>query len=169
MVTAHSGTITVDKAPGGGARFQVCLPCAGRDAEDRASNIGQEDAESRGRVLIVDDEPEIRQILVEFLDVTGLTIEVAASGQEARDRIAAQDYDAVLCDLRMPGLDGPALYAEVGKQRPELLSRFIFATGDVLSDSGRKFLNESGRPCLEKPLMPEQVRRIVLQVVEHGR
>jgi CheY-like chemotaxis protein len=66
----------------------------------------------------------------------------------------------------MPEMDGPALYAAVGRSRPQLQARFIFATGDLLSAGSRQFLETSGRPCLEKPFQPDQVRRLVAQTLE---
>jgi CheY-like chemotaxis protein len=70
-------------------------------------------------------------------------------------------YDAILCDLRMPDLDGEALYAWVAAERPDLCARTAFVTGDALSPSAAAFLARCGRPALEKPLAPGEVRRLV--------
>ena len=67
-------------------------------------------------------------------------------------------YDAILCDLRMPDLDGPALYRELTAQRPELLSRIVFMTGDTLGGDMSGFLTDTGVRVLEKPLDPAGVR-----------
>jgi len=172
MVTAHGGSLTVENLPkdgplGGGACFRITLPAAGAEVVATPEEAPADD--SPGRVLLVDDEPEICELLIDFLEDSGLEIETAGSGQEALQRIAERDFDVILCDLRMPGMDGPALFGEVARERPAMISRFIFGTGDLLSDSSRQFLKDCNRPFLEKPFMPEQVRRLVKQVVRRNR
>jgi signal transduction histidine kinase/CheY-like chemotaxis protein len=169
VVTAHGGTISVDEAEGGGARFVIRLPrlhgaLAGPDQSDPDPRTTP-----AARVLVVDDEPGIGEIVVDFLRSGGLEAEAVTSGEDALDRLENGTFDAVICDLRMPGLDGSALYHEVGRRRPELLERFIFATGDQFSETTRRFLMASGRPCLDKPLLPEQVLRIVTSVLNLKR
>ena len=167
MVTAHGGSLTVDNLPDGGACFRIRLPASGTETAEAPAEAPADD--SPGRVLLIDDEPEICELLIDFLEDSGLQIETAASGQDALRLIGARDFDAIVCDLRMPGMDGPALFDKVARERPDMISRFIFGTGDLLSESSRRFLKECNRPFLEKPFMPEQVRRLVKQVVRRSR
>ena len=88
---------------------------------------------------------------------TMFAFDVAASGQSALALLAAQDYAAIVCDLRMPQMDGPAVYAALKDIKPQLLERMIFATGDLLNEKTDRFLKDSGRPCIEKPFLPEQI------------
>lgn len=167
MVTAHGGTVSVENAVEGGARFRVRLPVDGAlSAESEMQADSSSTAGAAGRVLIVDDEEEIRTLLSEFLKPAGLEIAAAANGRDALRRLEAEAFDAIVCDLRLPGMDGPALYAAAGELSPALQSRFVFATGDLLSEASQRFLAEAARPYLEKPFLPDQVRRIVGQVVE---
>lgn len=163
MITAHGGSIVAEAAPGGGALFRVRLPVPAEavvmDGEESGSAEG-----GAGRVLVVDDEPEIGEVIADFLAGTGLAVDATASSREGLQKALSRSYDVVICDLRMPDLDGPALFAEVGRLRPELMSRFIFVTGDLLSESSGAFLESCGRPYLEKPLLPAQVRRLVAAV-----
>ena len=172
MVTAHAGTITVEPAPGGGAQFRVRLPCAraGHDEADAESPATGET--NGGRVLIIDDEPEICEVISEFLGSAGVEIAVAKNGRDGlrclEDGADSGAYDAIVCDLRMPDMDGPGLFAEVGRRWPEMQPRFVFVTGDLLSAASRDFLDTCGRPYLEKPFLPDQVRRIVAEVMDRS-
>ncbi|HEY9548558.1 MAG TPA: response regulator, partial [Kiloniellaceae bacterium] len=122
----------------------------------------------RRQVLVIDDEPDITGFLVEVLEAAGHSVDVAASGQEALELLRAQDYAAIICDLRMPHLDGPGLYEALKSLKPQLLGRMIFATGDLLNAETERFLAASGRPCIEKPFMPAQIRRLVEETAEQN-
>ena len=63
--------------------------------------------------------------------------------------------------MRMPGMDGPALYEEIARIRPDLTARVVFVTGDTMSASARAFLDASGCACLEKPIDPDELRELV--------
>src|SRR3546814_9455409 len=82
----------------------------------------------RRQVLVIDDEPDITGFLVEVLEAAGHSVDVAASGQEALELLRAQDYAAIICDLRMPHLDGPGLYEALKSLKPQLLGRTILHT-----------------------------------------
>jgi CheY-like chemotaxis protein len=69
-----------------------------------------------------------------------------------------------LCDLRMPGLDGPALYDWMVEQRPHLCARTAFITADSLSASSHRFLARAGRPVLEKPFVPAELRELLAKL-----
>lgn len=112
-------------------------------------------------VLVVDDEPDIRETLAEILEHDGFLVDTAAGGQEALDRIAAAGYDAVLSDIRMPGMNGMELFRRLRASGSGLVDRFIVVTGDDLNGSVRAFLDETGVPVIEKPFGPADVRRVV--------
>ena len=166
IVASHGGTITVDGAPEGGACFVVELPIGVPDtAHLPPAEAAPAAAPADRRVLVVDDEEEISSTLAEILALDGLAVDVAESGEAALSRIASRSYDVILSDLRMPGLDGPALYRRLDLERPALARRMIIVTGDTLNPAAQSFLAESGLPCLEKPFDPADVRRIVGQVL----
>jgi two-component system NtrC family sensor kinase len=87
------------------------------------------------------------------------------SGHEALERLAAEDFDAVLTDVRMPGLDGRALYQEIARRWPHRADRVVFVTGDTLSSALNEFVSDSGRPVIHKPFLPGDVRRVVEELV----
>lgn len=75
--------------------------------------------------------------------------------------LTANDYDLVVSDLRMPEMDGPALYAWILRERPDIRDKVGFFTGDTLGTQVVGFLAQAQRPVLEKPFTPEKVRRFI--------
>jgi CheY-like chemotaxis protein len=112
-------------------------------------------------MLVVDDEPDIRETLAEILEHYGFLVDIAANGQEALERIEGNAYDGILSDIRMPGLNGMELYRRLRSFNPDLADRFVVVTGDDLSGSVRAFLDETGVPFIEKPFGPADVRRVI--------
>jgi CheY-like chemotaxis protein len=115
--------------------------------------------------LIVDDEEEIRTMLGDILTADGHRVEEATDGSDALARLADGPYDLVISDLIMPVLDGPGLYAALRAQHPSMAERIVFITGDTLSPTAQEFLKHAGRPVIEKPFMPEEVRRTVRECI----
>jgi CheY-like chemotaxis protein len=91
---------------------------------------------------------------------------MVANGLEGLAALREQAYDVILCDMRMPGLDGPGLYRELERHYPHLLSRVIFITGDVLSPEAQAFFAQVDCPRLVKPFRSQEVRRLLQQVLE---
>ena len=75
--------------------------------------------------------------------------------------MATERYDVIFTDIRMPDLDGRALYEEIEQRWPGQADRVVFVTGDTLASALRDFVSESGRPVIEKPFLPNEVRRVV--------
>ncbi|NIA68486.1 PAS domain S-box protein [Pelagibius litoralis] len=168
MVTAHGGSISVENAASGGAAFTVLLPAGGMIQTEEPEVAAPRLHSQERQILVVDDEPDITSFLVEVLEAAGHSVDVASSGQGALTNLAGQDYAAIICDLRMPHLDGPGLYGAVSETKPHLLDRFVFITGDLLNERTGRFLKKTGRPCIEKPFMPDQIRSLVEEIAARG-
>src|SRR5882672_11332043 len=162
IVAAHGGTLTLDCPEMGGAVFTITLPaCAVEAGGDEAGPAGEQSADRR-RILIVDDEAEIREILAEIL--TQHRVATVSSGREALERMASERYDVILTDVRMPDLDGRTLYREIERRWPEQAARVVFVTGDSLASALHEFASEVGCPVIEKPFVPVDVRRVVAEI-----
>jgi CheY-like chemotaxis protein len=120
----------------------------------------------RGTILLIDDEPGVQRALRRLLQRSGHEITTTANSREGLAALEARSYDVILCDLRMPDLDGPGLYRELARRHPHLLLRVIFLTGDMLSPEAQAFFSQVNRPRLEKPLKAQEVRRVIQQVLE---
>jgi PAS domain S-box-containing protein len=150
IVTAHGGSITVDTVEGEGATFRVELPTT--SAEVVAESAAPAPAAGCGRVLVVDDEPDIAALLAERLRADGLAVETAASGRRALAVLDATAVDLVVSDLRMPDMDGVALVEAIAARRPDLRDRVVLITGDALGAGLGGTLEDRGLPIFEKPL-----------------
>jgi DNA-binding NtrC family response regulator len=117
------------------------------------------------RILVVDDEPGIAEVLAEVFRLDGHVVEMVGNGQEALEKLATERYDLILSDVHMADLDGPALYREVERRHPDLLPLFIFVTGDIMSPETSQFLAQTAVPCLSKPFTLEMVRELVQRVL----
>ncbi len=111
------------------------------------------------RVLIVEDDHQLAEMIAEVLTFENHLPDIAANGLEALDRLRTADYEAVICDLMLPGLDGERLYAEALKEFPFLAEKFLFITGQAASRAGlTDFIYRTGNTLLEKPFEVEQLR-----------
>src|SRR5688572_10178720 len=173
IVEAHGGKLHLLPARRGAA-FEIRLPLGeGATAASAGNGALPEPARpiARRRALVVDDEAGIAAILSEILMRDGFTCDIAGNGREARALIerAASDaarYDAVLCDLRMAEEDGPTFFRWLKQARPDLAERIAFVTGDTLGPAAGRFLEECGRPVVEKPFVPSEVRKVVAVMVD---
>ncbi|HVY05511.1 MAG TPA: ATP-binding protein [Burkholderiales bacterium] len=164
IVEAHGGSITVDSSEGAGATFTIVLPAADAAGPDAAQTRPAHVPAGQRWVLVVDDEAEVRETLSEILTVAGHRVVAVASGREALDRLGRERFDVILTDIRMPDVDGRALYREVERMWPERVAQIVFVSGDTLATTLREFAEETGRPILEKPFLPADVRRVVAEV-----
>lgn len=158
IVQEHDGDITVESEVGEGSVFTVRLPVPKEEgAEEPDETLASTSAPERElRVLVVDDEPAIRKVVAAYLKRRGHRVDTASDGGEALELIAAADYDALVSDLRMPGLDGAALLRNLRDQGDGLAERCLFLTGDPPEDPG-----VYGIPVLAKPAQMDRVADLV--------
>ncbi len=169
IVENHGGSIRMVSEPGHGATFLVELPVQTPPAGAPGAPSAEALPPTVGRVvLVVDDEPEVANILAEMLAAEGHRVTTAANGALALDALRQGAYDIILSDVRMPELDGPGLYRELERHHPHLVRRFVFLTGDTLNPETREFLERTGAPSLTKPFDAEEVRRAIERVTRAG-
>ncbi len=116
-------------------------------------------------ILLVEDEATVARALARLLSLDAHRVTIALDGYAALAHLASESYDAILCDIRMPGLDGIGLHAEFVRTRPDALARLAFVTAESWHPDIREFLQRAGRPWIEKPAALEDLRWIVQRVV----
>jgi CheY-like chemotaxis protein len=116
-------------------------------------------------LLMVDDEAVLTELLREAVGPSVSAFETASSGAEALNRLAECDFDFILLDIKMPGMDGVELYMRIKEIKPHLLMRIIFITGDAESDSIRSFLKHTGCAVLCKPFPAKDLLLLISGLV----
>ncbi len=129
-------------------------------------------ADGRTRVLCVDDEIIIGDLIAQVLR-TQLNCEVvtAANGEEALGILLESDFDVIIVDYLMPHMGGGELYRRLAPERPDLLPRMMFITGDILSETTMSEIASTGLQYLEKPFelteLVEATRGLLTEQREH--
>jgi CheY-like chemotaxis protein len=172
IVRQHDGDVTFESAPGSGARFCVELPVIAVPQSAQAAGPQSQRPLSQaapGRILVVEDEPTVAQLIVDILHEQGHHAEAVLQSEEGLERLARRSYDLVICDLRMPGMDGRAFYQELERAGSPMLDRIIFVTGDTLAPSTLDFLEPNRLPHLAKPFLVEELVFAVNRQLEANR
>lgn len=173
FVRQHGGTVNVLSPPKGGTRFVVELPAAQKPREEAAittvlrlappaiGSPGLSGEQRAPRVLVVEDEPTVGGLIADVLRDEGMRVDVLRDGQAALDRAEREDYDLVICDLKMPGMDGQKFFQSLGTRRNPLQGHVLFVTGDVVAPRTQEFLERHHLPYVAKPFRVEELSRAV--------
>jgi PAS domain S-box-containing protein len=167
IVERAGGSIRVESPSGlregaRGARFVVTLPAAGAPEESAVASTGRPPSGERARrtVLVVEDEQALARALVEQLGAVH-DVTLVSRGDDAVRILATRRFDVVLCDLRMPGLSGEAVYQRVAARDPDQAARFVFMTGVGFGEETKRFLDAVGVAVLEKPFALEDALKAI--------
>ena len=110
IIRQHDGELSLEGGSGVGATFNIDLPVVKAvDMEEPAGPEFEVQVPMSGRILVVDDELSIRNLLTRIIKEKDFIIDLAGSGDEARRMLVAQRYDCALPDLKMPGMNGQEL------------------------------------------------------------
>lgn len=118
------------------------------------------------RVLVVEDEPTVARLIGDVLEDEGMRVDVLLDGHEALEHAERESYDLVICDMKMPGLDGQHFYRSLARNANSLRERFLFVTGDVMAAHTREFLKRNKLPHVAKPFRVEELTEKVHAVLQ---
>ena len=120
---------------------------------------------SSSPILVVEDEPAVRELMRAALERSGYATVAASSGAEALQLLARGEYLGVITDMRTPGgVSGADLHAWIETHRRDLVSRVIFVTGDTINETTAAVLQHTGVPYVEKPFRVQQLIALVEQI-----
>ncbi len=121
----------------------------------------RKDGQERERLLIVEDELSVLNLMVRVMKTEGYEVETARTRRDALDRIRESLFDLIICDVKMPDFDVEAFHEEIQREYPILRGRIAFVTGDTVSPETAKFLDQTGAPYLFKPFNLFDLKRLV--------
>lgn len=122
--------------------------------------------EAGKRVLIVDDDATVRQVLAKILANAGYRVEEAADGERAAKALEASEPDLILCDITMPGEDGMDLLRDIKRDRRLGRIPFIFLTASTELDSIMSGIREGAADYITKPFRPDRVLEAVERALD---
>ncbi len=171
IIEEHGGRLWLESEPGQGASFFVQLPATGGKLRPQVPGAApvlapQPVPRLDGMaILIVEDETALASAMAESFVDAGFLVDRAGDGEEALARLEGGHYDLIICDLKMPRMDGMQFYRALADYYPEMTSRILFVTGDVIATDAERFLAESGCRWLPKPFRLNELLRVAKELI----
>lgn len=167
IIRQHGGEIWADSIQGEGVTFHIELPILAPQVElDFFSQPSSPKLTSTRHILVVDDEPHIRNLLRRSLESERYTVDLANDGEEAWGKLGNLRYDCILLDLKMPRMSGRELYQLIHQTDEALSRKVIFISGDTVNQATHKFISRTGKPLVTKPFQLEELRSHIANLVE---
>jgi two-component system NtrC family sensor kinase len=168
LAREHGGDLLLDAPEAGrGASFRLSLPLSGEPGPVSGPvPLAEPEQPSLWRVLVVDDEVELADLMRDMLESGGYEVATAESGAVALELLDTARFDAIVSDLRMPEMDGAAFWREILVRHPTLARRVLFVTGDTLSRDASEFLVRAHCSALDKPFSKSDLLAKVAELLD---
>ena len=171
IINEHGGNIYASSRLGKGTVFVVELPVAGKALEDKLKEAvfkgppAHISSVAGKRALVLDDELIVLELIHDALASLGLCVDRASCGETALAAFEKNDYDIIISDIKMPGLDGKGFYREALRLKPEAAGRIIFISGDSVNKETQEFLKSTGNISLRKPFSIDQLKSAISTLI----
>jgi signal transduction histidine kinase len=164
IVRTLKGSISVESEVGKGSTFRVTLPASEQRPVAAAKHNPLPIPQHRGKILIVDDEPRLAQVVKDMIGNDHET-SVVTTGTDALQLLMQEPddgrFDLILCDLHMPEISGMDLHQKLVEIRPAVAERMVFMTGGAFTERSRDFVSKVGNACIDKPIDVGQLKHLV--------
>jgi CheY-like chemotaxis protein/two-component sensor histidine kinase len=166
MIIEHGGTMKVGSNIGEGTTFMITFPLTQVEVEKKGEKKRSTEISLKGmNGLVIDDDSTLLHLVFKYLELQGSHITAVSDVKTALGIIEGKDFDFVICDMKMPGMNGSDFYRIVKEKESSLKDRIIFSTGDVLSDTTKAFVDSVMNPCLEKPFNLNELKELIMKNV----
>lgn len=165
IVGQHNGQLLVSSMPERGATFRIALPVLHHTDTPVPPTVAPRVVVTK-RVLVIDDEPAIVDLVARLLSRSGYQVLGAVSAAKGLEILHERAFDLILCDMRMPDMDGRTFYANLRHDLPNAAARVVIMTGDTSNIQTDSFLNEHSLPVLRKPFTRHELLTIVSRADE---
>lgn len=161
IISSHGGNLTVSDSELGGATFEVSLPISSNE-KDQELNTPNLATNGVIRALLVEDEPDVSDVMQKLLASMGVEVTTAINAETGLALLQNDSaYHVILCDLRMPGIGGMGMLREIEERWPSLTDRFIFVTGDAISNDAKNIRKAARNQIIEKPVSPSELKSLI--------
>jgi CheY-like chemotaxis protein len=173
IMTEHQGQIHYERSPIGGAAFVMELPVKAvrvptghiTEALEAEPRISGPATSRQEKILVVDDEKPIVEMLGEMLGLLGYAPTLCTSAAEALEKMDQTEFDLVLSDVRMPQIDGQEFYRQASRKNLAFSQRFVFLTGDTINQETKAFLSSVGSQHISKPFRFSSIQEVVKRML----
>lgn len=171
IMSDHKGRISYARSSLGGAGFVLEFPISETTQAPAPKLVASSSKPAKaqnmtsGTILIVDDEPLLAEMLAEILDLIGCSSTFCHSASHALKLLENKNFDLIISDFKMPGMNGQQFYEAVKEKNPEVAQRIMFMTADMASDEMQAFLRSTGNAHLEKPFTLSSVKQTVTEAL----